>query len=59
MKYLYKCTNQDCKENEIPKEINKPISEASKEEYCTECEHQMQKIYSISGHKTFSDGYKG
>jgi predicted nucleic acid-binding Zn ribbon protein len=56
-KYEYKCTNIECnKRNEII-EITKPMSEATKTEYCEECKQELQKVFSSPGVKT-GDGYK-
>jgi len=52
MKYEYKCVNIQCiKRNEII-EINKPMSEAGKSEYCEECGESLQKIFGSPGLRT-------
>ena len=58
MKYDYKCTNIQCKKRNEVIEIDKPMSEAGKSEYCEECGESMQKIFGSPAVKT-GDGYKG
>lgn len=58
MVYSYECTNPDCKECAIAKDVDKPMSEYKREEFCEECEKEMQRVFSIGGHQTFGDGYK-
>jgi len=57
MKYLYQCDNEKCKIFEKVVEIDKPISESSREEFCEECKEPLNRIFTASGIKT-SDGYK-
>ena len=58
MKYLYKCVNGNCKENNKVVEIEKPMTESSKEENCEICETELNRIYTSPGIKTAGDGYK-
>lgn len=51
MTYTYKC--KECGELV---EIDKPMSEASRREFC-ECGEEMAKVYSLAGIKT-NDGVK-
>jgi len=54
MRYPYKCN--ECNTDII---INKPMSEATKEEKCLNCdtEKPMQRVYTSPSTKT-SDGFK-
>jgi len=58
MTYLYKCVNQHKECNNKTTEINKPMSESSKEEVCPHCGHIMDRVYTSPGIKTAGDGYK-
>ena len=53
MTYLYNCKN--CKEQT---EINKPISKASRKEFCIKCNRELDRVYTASAIKT-ADGFKG
>jgi predicted nucleic acid-binding Zn ribbon protein len=57
MKYEYKCVNIQCKKRNEIIVIDKPMSEASKSEYCEECKEPLQKVFGSPGVKT-GDGYK-
>ena len=59
--YEYKCKNDKCKEYDIKKVIDIPITEYSSDKLpiCERCGEKTQRVYGISGHQTFGDGYKG
>ena len=59
MRYQYKCKNEKCEDFDKEVTITKPIAESGKEEYCEKCGEEMTRIFGISGHQTFGDGYKG
>ena len=59
MIYDFKCNNIKCSERNKLVTINKPMAQASDTENCTVCGEPLQRIFSLSGHGTFSDGYKG
>jgi len=58
MIYVYTCDNKDCDNFEIEIEINKPISEFSRSEFCDVCKKEMIRVFKPVGVKT-SDGFKG
>lgn len=57
--YAYKCVNEKCESYEKEVDISKPMSESSREEFCEDCKEILQRIFSLAGHQTFGDGYKG
>jgi predicted nucleic acid-binding Zn ribbon protein len=57
MTYLYKCENENCKNVDVIIEINKSITESSKEETCEWCAEKLKRVYTSPGVKT-SDGFK-
>lgn len=57
--YNYKCTNVACLKLEEAVSIQKPMSESSRKEECEECKQELSRIFSLGGHQTFGDGYKG
>lgn len=59
--YEYKCTNIECIEKEVLKEVNIPISEYSEDKLplCEKCKEKTSRNYTPNGHQSFSDGYKG
>lgn len=59
MIYQYKCVDVQCSERNKVKEISMSLNEAGNPQYCKVCGNELQKIYGLSGHSTFSDGYKG
>ena len=58
MVYEFKCVNIQCSERNHIIEINKPISEAGKSEYCKECGDALQKVFGSPGIKPAGDKYK-
>ena len=58
MIYDFKCVNLKCKERNKIKEKEVPMKDAGCTQYCEVCKEPLQKIYSVQGHGTFSDGYK-
>ena len=60
MIYEYECRNKNCKNYKIKKEVDIKLSEYSEDKLpkC-ECKSKTFRIFSISGHQTFGDGYKG
>ena len=56
MTYEYKCTNENCILYDVVVEIQKPLKDSSKKEYCKECRNELKRIYKF-GCKT-SDGVK-
>lgn len=56
MKYEFSC--EKCK---IIVEKDIPIKEYSEDKFpiCEKCKEKMKRNYSILGHQTFGDGYKG
>ncbi len=57
--YKYECINEKCKNFKKEVEIDKPMSESSREEFCEECKEKLNRIFTLAGHQTFGDGYKG
>ena len=47
----------DCPNRNEIVTINKPMQDASKEEFCTECKNTLQRVFSSPGVRT-GDGYK-
>jgi len=58
MKYIYQCNNEKCENFEKEVEINKPIADSSKEEFCEKCKEEMSRVFKPFGLKTAGDGYK-
>ena len=58
MTYAYSCENEKCKAYQYNINIDKPISDASKEEFCPDCKEKLVRSYSSFGLRTFGDGYK-
>lgn len=56
--YEYKCDNEDCSEFNKSVSISKPMVESSREEHCEKCKEELKRVFSLSGHATFGDGYK-
>jgi len=59
--YNYICEDEKgegCENSKASIEIMKPMSEATREEFCPICKGPMKKIFSSFGLKTFGDGYK-
>lgn len=54
MRYVYECNNDKCKVESI--EVNKPIADSSREEYCPSCGKRLTRVYSSS--ITTGDGFK-
>lgn len=59
MRYEYKCVNEKCEAHEESVTVVKPMAESDREEKCEKCGEIMSRVYGISGHQTFGDGYKG
>lgn len=57
MKYLYKCTNDKCSENQKEVTVDKPMSESSREEHCEVCKKSLTREYKLGGITT-GDGTK-
>lgn len=59
--YEYQCTNEECEDFSIKKEVKIPMSEYSEEKLplCEKCSGKTSRTYSAVGHQTFGDGYKG
>ena len=57
MTYLYKCTNENCKNVDTIIEISKPIKDSDRHEACQWCAQDMNRVYTSPGVKT-SDGFK-
>ncbi len=59
--YQYKCTNKNCTQNEVLKDVNIPIKEYSEDKLplCEECAEKTSRNYTANGHQSFGDGYKG
>lgn len=59
--YEYKCSNSECSEYEVLKDVSIPMSEYSEDKLpkCEACGESTQRTYSAIGHQTFGDGYKG
>jgi len=59
--YQYKCVNEECEECEKEKTFQIPMIEYSEDKLpvCEKCKNKTKRIFSIAGHQTFSDGYKG
>lgn len=59
--YEYKCTNSECSEKDILKEVKIPIAEYSEDKLplCEKCKEKTSRNYTPNGHQSFGDGYKG
>ena len=57
MTYVYKCVDENCKMYDIEVEINKKMSESSRDEFCDICSRKLDKVWKPSGIRT-SDGFK-
>lgn len=57
--YSYKCKNEKCEDFEKEVTVSKSMSESSREEHCEKCKEVLSRIFALSGHQTFGDGYKG
>lgn len=59
--YQYKCVNEECKEYQKAKSVNMPMAEYSEDKLpkCEKCGNATGRIFSLAGHQTFGDGYKG
>jgi predicted nucleic acid-binding Zn ribbon protein len=55
--YEYKCTNIECSEKEVLKEVNIPIKEYSDDKLplCEKCKEKTSRNYTPNGHQTFGD----
>jgi len=58
MTYLFKCTQGECEKCNETVEITKPMADSSSEEFCEECKHPLERVFSSFGLKTANDGYK-
>ena len=58
MKYTYRCVNIQCTKRNEEIDIEKPMSEAGRTEYCKECKEPLQKIFGSPGIKPAGDKYK-
>lgn len=58
--YEYKCSNEECTEKDVLKEVKIPISEYSEEKLplCEKCNSRTTRNYTPNGHQSFGDGYK-
>lgn len=58
--YEYKCTNINCEEYEVPKDVNIPIKEYAEDKLplCDKCNDKTSRNYTPNGHQTFGDFYK-
>ena len=56
--YVYKCVQGECDECNKEVNVSKPMMESSREEFCEVCQHEMHRVFTPSGIKTFGDGYK-
>jgi len=59
--YEYKCIKAECKEFNNIKTINIPINEYNENKLprCKTCGKPTVRNYTVFGHQTFGDGYKG
>lgn len=59
--YEYKCTNSECSEKDILKEVKIPIADYSEDKLplCEKCKGKTSRNYTPNGHQSFGDGYKG
>lgn len=59
--YEYKCTNSECEDFNVLKEVKIPISEYSEDKLplCEKCNSKTSREYTAVGHQTFGDGYRG
>ena len=57
MTYEFKCVNLKCPNRNITLELNLPMHDAGKPQFCTKCSEILQKIFSSPAVKT-GDGYK-
>jgi len=62
MVYLFKCNNPLCDEHE--KELEKDIPMKDYDSIvptlvCHNCSGKLVRVYTILGHSTFNDGWKG
>jgi hypothetical protein len=59
--YEYKCKNEKCEEFEKPHIIEIAMKEYSIDKIpnCEKCGEKCVRIFSLSGHQTFFQGYNG
>ena len=55
MIYTYKCENTNCNVNQV--EIDKPIPECSRLEYCKECGQELSRVYQANVNLMFDGSY--
>ena len=55
--YEYKCTNNECEEKNILKEVSISISDYSEDKLplCEKCREKTSRNYTPNGHQTFGD----
>jgi len=57
MVYIYQCTKRQCSAYKDEVLITKSMGLSNIVEYCEECTHPLQRVFTSVGIKT-SDGYK-
>ena len=59
--YEYKCTNEECEDFNVLKDVKIPMSEYSEDKLplCEKCNLKTSREYSAVGCQTFGDGYRG
>jgi predicted nucleic acid-binding Zn ribbon protein len=55
MTYTYECTNSNCSTTQV--DITKPMSECSREEFCSECGHKLSRIFKANINLRFDGSY--
>ncbi len=57
MLYPYECVNDNCDNFQVEVDVDKPMAESDRKEYCEKCANEMNRVYKSFGART-SDGYK-
>lgn len=55
MTYTYKCENEECTTKQV--DIDKPMSECSRTEHCSECGHELYRVYITNVNLMFEGSY--
>lgn len=58
--YEYKCTNEECEDFNVLKDVKIPMSEYSEDKLpiCEKCNSKTSREYTAVGCQTFGDGYR-
>jgi len=58
MTYLYKCENVECEMHDEVVEVDKPMAESSRTEYCEKCSGELTRVYTSPAVKPAGDTMK-